>query len=99
MATKATHTGTGIVVTTEKRGVFFGYGEPGLENTKKITQARMCVYWDTTVHGVVGLAAIGPSKACRVTPAAPEIDLADVTAVMVCTPEAVKAWELGPWER
>lgn len=33
-----------LVVTTEHKGVFFGYGVPTTEKTIRIEQARMCVY-------------------------------------------------------
>ena len=87
-----------VVVTTTHKGVFAGYpvGE-AKDGTVKLTQARMCVYWSQDVHGVVGLAATGPSKNCRVTAAAPSIQLEGVTAIAECTPEATAAWEKGPW--
>lgn len=46
-----------VVITTELRGVFFGYLD---KEPKKIPaeitlkNARMCVYWDSTVKGVLG---------------------------------------------
>ena len=89
-----------VVVTTAHRGVFFGYAEGAsmrADKTKTITEARMCVYWSSDVRGVVGLAANGPTKSCKVTPAAPEIVLSDVTSVMLCSPAAAEAWERGPW--
>ena len=88
-----------VVVTTEHRGVFAGYPVGvAKDRTIKLTDARMCVYWSQDVHGVVGLAATGPSKSCRVTAKAPSITLEAVTAVAECTPEATAAWEKGPWQ-
>lgn len=86
-----------LVVTTEHRGVFFGYGTPTDSSEIRIEQARMCVRWTSDVKGVVGLASTGPSKTCRVGIAAPAITLRKVTAVMECTDEAAAAWEKGPW--
>ena len=86
-----------LVVTTEHRGVFFGYGEPTTESTIRLERARMCVYWPTENRGVVGLAADGPKRGSKVGPSAPAITLRDVTAIMECTSEAVKAWESSPW--
>jgi hypothetical protein len=87
-----------VVVTTIHKGVFAGYPAGAQSNGNiKLTQARMCVYWSQDVHGVVGLAATGPSKDCKVTAAAPSIVLEGVTAVAECTPEATAAWEKGPW--
>ena len=86
-----------IVVTTEHKGVFFGYGTPTDEKTITITDARMCVYWDASVHGVVGLAGNGPSKNCKITPKVPSMTLQDVTCIMDCSEAAAKAWESEPW--
>lgn len=86
-----------LVVTTLHKGVFFGYGEPSTEKIIRLSQARMCVHWSSDVRGVVGLAARGPTKNCRVGPAAPAVTLRDVTSVMECSAEAAKAWETGPW--
>ena len=92
--------GRAVVITTEYRGVFFGYLPESADYTAKTlepTQVRMCVYWPQQQHGVVTLASTGPVDGSRVTPAAPSILLHGVTAVMECTPEAVKAWESEPW--
>ena len=89
-----------VVVTTEHRGVFFGNVEK-IEPDNKIvlTDAQMCVYWSSDVKGVLGLAATGPSKSCKVTPAVPRIGLTGVTAIMDCTEAAVAAWRGRPWAR
>ena len=87
----------GLIVTTAHRGVFFGYGEPSDAPTIRLTNARMVVYWSADVKGVTGLAATGPSKDSRVSPALPAITLRDVTSVMECSAEAVEAFEKGPW--
>ena len=88
-----------VLVTTVHRGVFFGYlvGEPAKEKVV-INQARNVTYWDIATRGFLGLAANGPTKGCRVSPAASEAStLFDITGVFACTPEAVKAFEEGPW--
>lgn len=89
-----------LVVTTAHRGVFFGYGVPGDrdKDTIRLERARMCVYWSQDMKGVLGLAAIGPTKSCRVGPPVPAITLRDVTSVMEATEDTAKAWENGPWE-
>ena len=90
--------GTAVVVTTEHRGVFFGYVKTDLSPTEiTLRDARNAVYWSQSVHGVLGLAANGPKKDCRIGPAIPEITLWKITAVMACTPEAVSAWEGEKW--
>ena len=93
----ATKKAVPVVVTTAHKGVFFGYGEPSDKATIRIEKARMCVYWSQDVKGVVGLAATGPSKSCKVGPAIPAITLREVTSVMETSDEAAKAWEGGPW--
>ena len=92
--------GTPVVVTTEHRGVFFGYlhgnrDAPDVE----LRDAQMCVYWSASVRGVLGLAATGPDDKCRVTAPVPSITLHKVTAVMGASDEAVKAWLARPWSR
>lgn len=86
-----------LVVTTEHRGVFFGYGTPTTDKTIRLERARMCVYWSADVRGVVGLAAKGPSKGCRIGPAAPAIVLQGVTAVLEVSKEAEEQWNREPW--
>lgn len=89
-----------VVVTTDKRGVFFGYLSG--DNTKKtltLDNPRMAIYWSADVKGVLGLAATGPTKGCRIGPEerVPRILVHGVTAVIECSPEATKAWEEAPW--
>jgi len=86
-----------LVVTTEHRGVFFGYGTPSTDKTIRLEKARMCVYWSADVKGVVGLAANGPTKGCRIGPAAPAITLQSVTSIMEVSKEAEKNWNAEPW--
>jgi hypothetical protein len=86
-----------LVVTTEYRGVFFGYGEPTTETTIRLEKAQLCVYWSSDVKGVVGLAAKGPSKNCKIGPPAPAITLQKVTAVLEVSAEAEKRWKEQPW--
>ena len=87
-----------LVVTTESRGVFFGYGQVTTKKEIRLEQARMCVYWDKVIRGVLGLAAAGPNNNCRISYAIPAITLQKVTAIMECTPEATENWEVGPWK-
>lgn len=88
-----------VVVTTEYRGLFFGLADPAALNGDSIAlkQCRNCVYWSSDVKGFLGLVTTGPSKRCRVGPAAPEFLAKKVTAVARCTAEAIKAWEAEPW--
>lgn len=88
-----------VVVTTEHRGVFFGFTNQQLgdDHLVTLTDAQMCVYWSSDIQGVLGLASSGPSKSCKVTPRVPKIALTAVTSVMDATDEAVKAWQARPW--
>jgi len=87
-----------VVVTTAHRGVFVGYataitGAP----TITLTHARMIVYYSPATRGLLGLAARGPQPGSRVTSAAAEIALRDVTSVSRATAAAAEAWEAEPW--
>lgn len=86
-----------VMVTTIHRGVFFGYTTDTNGETITLKNARMCVYWSADLHGVLGLAVRGPNNNCRISPAAPEIMLRDISAVIAVMPEAVKRWEDAPW--
>ena len=87
-----------VVVTTEFRGVFFGYAEDTSGDTVKLKRARCAIYWPAEQKGFMGLASDGPHKNARIGPAA-DIDLRKVTAVLECTEAAVKAWEAEPWKK
>lgn len=87
-----------VIVTTEFRGVFFGYmDDPPANESITIKRARNCVYWSADVKGFMGLAATGPSKSCKVGPAVPSLTLHKVTAVVEVHPDAVTKWESAPW--
>lgn len=85
-----------VIVTTAHRGVFFGYAKNTTGPTIKLERARMCVYWSADLRGLPGLAAMGPNKACRISPAA-SVELRDVTAIFEVSPNAIAAWEKAPW--
>ena len=86
-----------LVVTTDKKGVFFGYGQRTEEKIIRLEEAQMCVYWCEQVQGVLGLAATGPVKGCKISRPVPAITLQDVTSVMEATEEAATAWKARPW--
>lgn len=93
--TKTMTTSKPVLVTTEFRGVFFGY----IKNDKKlpseitITGAKNCIYWGSDVGGFLGLAANGPSNSCRIGKRVSEITLYKVTSVTPVDPDAEKKWE------
>lgn len=89
-----------VLVTTEYRGVFFGYldeNESDLPTKAVLRDTRCCVYWAKSVRGVLGLAAKGPNKECRVGFSVSRGEVWKVTGVFECSSEAVKAWEEGSW--
>ena len=91
--------GRPVLITTQHRGVFFGYlnGEPEkLPGEVQLSQARSVVYWSEDCKGFLGLADKGPSDSCRIGPAV-DVTLYDVTCVAVVTPAAVERFEGGPW--
>lgn len=92
-----------VLVTTEHRGVFFGYetgreqGRDGVSIT--LAKARNCLYWSADVKGFMGLALTGPTKGCRIGPEVSSIELMKVTSIVEVAAEAVKAWSDAPWSR
>jgi hypothetical protein len=87
-----------VMVTTQHRGVFFGYVKAPLKNgAVTITDARNCLYWSADMKGFMGLAANGPSKSCRVGPAVPAITLTGVTSVSEVSADAETKWTNAPW--
>jgi hypothetical protein len=90
-----------VLITTNKdlRGVFFGFIDPADvdKESMRIADVQMAVYWCADVHGVLGLAAKGPVKGCRISKPAPAATIRGVTLVAECSPEAVKAWKSAPW--
>jgi hypothetical protein len=87
-----------VLVTTEHRGVFFGYATDVQNETIKLRAARNVVYWSADCKGFLGLAATGPKKDCKVGPAA-NIELRAITCVAEVTPVAVTAFEAAPWAK
>lgn len=90
-----------VVVTTEHRGVFFGYVPADLDLTNckeriSLARCRNCLYWSRNVKGFIGLSLTGPDSDCRVGPANDLVVYA-VTSIAKCSDEAVKAWESQPW--
>jgi len=94
---------TPVLITTDKdkRGVFFGLVDLSTYDAEKKTieaeEVRMCVYWSKDVRGVLGLAATGPTKSCRVSKAMKRGLIEGVTLIGECSEEAVAAWRAEPW--
>lgn len=90
-----------VLITTDntKRGVFMGFIDPKDAEKENFVaeEVRMCVYWSAEVKGVLGLAANGPTKNCKISPAAKRANLKGVTATAELSDEALAAWRKEPW--
>ncbi len=84
-----------VLVTTEFRGVFFGYATDTTGDPIHLRSARCCIRWEG-IKGFMALATTGPGDKCKIGPAA-SIDLRKITSVTEVSAEAVLAWERGPW--
>ena len=90
-----------VMLTTDssKRGVFtclIKESDKNLENIEA-EDIRMVIYWSTDVKGIIGLAANGPSKSCRVTAAVKKGIIKGVVGVFELTDAAYKKFESEPW--
>ncbi len=86
-----------VVVTTKHRGVFFGTLESRENGEVVLSDGRVCVRWSKETKGFVGLAATGPMAGSKVSPAAPKMEIFDITSILHCSPEAIEQWESEPW--
>jgi hypothetical protein len=85
-----------VLVTTEFRGVFFGYlkDDKNLPDEITITKVRNCIYWDSSIGGFLGLASEGPNDKCKIGVEVPELRLFKVTSVSPVSEEAEKKWHV-----
>lgn len=88
--------GRPVLVTTEYRGVFFGYATETSGDTITLTNARNCIYWSAKTGGFMGLASNGPGAGSRIGERVNSIELRKVTSVVEMTAAAVAAWEKEP---
>lgn len=92
-----------VVVTTEHRGVFFGYiprysdgtGGEGIPPADKLVlrEARNVLYWSSEVNGFLGLAGHGPDSKCKIGPPVPALTLYGITSIAECAAAALARWE------
>lgn len=84
-----------VLVTTEFRGVFFGYvkDDKKLPAEITLTGVRNCIYWSADVGGFLGLAANGPTSGCKISKRASELTVYKVTSVSPVDESAVEKWE------
>ena len=81
-----------VIITTEYRGVYFGYLVEQNKRTCILEKARMAIRWGTT-DGVDQLAATGPTDESKIGALAPRIWLCGITSIVDCTKEAVERWK------
>lgn len=84
-----------VIVTTEYKGVFFGYvATADMENKAliRLDRAKCCIYWDRSIGGFLGLAAVGPNESCRIGNQAEHVVLHGITSVSLCSSEAESRW-------
>ena len=82
-----------VLVTTEYRGVFFGYAEDTTGDNIPLTNARNCIYWPSANGGFGGLASEGPAKGSRIGAIVEKINLRKVTSVSEVNASAAAKWE------
>lgn len=84
-----------VLVTTEFRGVFFGFlkSSSKLPNEVTLTKARNCLYWSATIGGFLGLAEVGPDSQCKIGKQVSELTLYKVTSITPVSTKAVANWE------
>jgi hypothetical protein len=83
-----------VLVTTEFRGVFFGYvkDDKNLPDEITLTNVRNCIYWTSSIGGFLGLASKGPDSNCKIGTLVEELRLFKVTSVSPVSDEAAKKW-------
>ena len=85
-----------VIVTTEFRGVFFGYADnmEKLPAEITLTDARNVIYWSSDVTGFLGLATRGPIGIdTRIGAKVRELTLYKITSVAAVEPAALEVWE------
>jgi len=81
-----------VVVTTEHRGVFFGFASETNGEVIDLKRAQLVIYWTSDLRGFMGLASHGPGSGCKIGRPV-DIQLRGITSVVECTPAAVEKFE------
>ena len=80
-----------VIVTTEHRGVFFGYATDTSGAVIQLRSARMAIRFGTT-RGLMELAETGPTSNSKISARA-DMEVRKITATFEVTEAATKAWE------
>jgi len=93
--------GSAVLVTTEHRGVFFGYitNDLRLPDAITLTDAKCCIYWSADCKGFMGLASHGPTESCKISRAVPKVTFYGITSVTDVTEKAEQAWKDAKWPK
>jgi hypothetical protein len=87
-----------VLVTTEFRGVFFGFVKDGEKVPNEITlsKARNCIYWSSDCGGFLGLASNGPTQKCRIGSEVEELTIYKITSITHVSQSAKNVWMKSP---
>lgn len=96
MRNKKGHLMRPVIVTTEYRGVFFGFADDTSGDTIVLKNARNAIYWSSATGGFMGLACDGPAAGSRIGKQVEKIELRKVTSVIDVTDAAAAAWAKEP---
>ena len=80
-----------VIITTEHRGVFFGYAGDTTGSVIDLQNARMAIRFGTT-KGLMQLAETGPTPSSKISARA-NLQIRKITAVFEVTDKAAQAWE------
>lgn len=85
---------TAVLVTTEFKGVFFGFieNDKNVPNEITLSKARNCIYWSSDCGGFLGLASNGPTDNCKIGDTVKKITLYKITSVTPVSQNAQKKW-------
>ncbi len=83
-----------VLVTTEFRGVFFGFVEDDskLPSEITLTDARNCISWDSSCGGFLGLASKGVNPNCKIGSLVKKLRLFKITSVTEVSEVAGTTW-------
>ena len=86
---------TPVLVTTDNRGVYFGYYQTDAQAPAKIelTNARVIVEWNAGDQGFLAMAVSGPAGIAVVSVAVSTLTICGVASIAECTPEAAAAFD------